>query len=279
MTYFFIGGCPRSGTTLVQSILCSDPATNPLIGEVGYLYHLVEAYHSAKLDFESQGRYFFNDFIDLKQFSTSLVQSFLNQLQKHYTDATDLVLKHPVLSRFFPDVYELLEENVKFIVVIRDPRDTISSLIQVGERMKQQGNKRHLTSLFTQRNMAEYLKFYQSIYAPAWNFKSDDFQSKTCYIKYEYLVCDPNSALQDLRNFTGLNLTPSDVEKVWKRNLVEHSQLQDAAQPFYSDLYGQPISQTRIQKYQQVLNADEIDFIEHQGLEIFKLFGYPLSFD
>ena len=59
MTVFLIGGCPRSGTTLLQNILCSVSSTNPAIGEVGYLYHLAEAYHSSKVDFESQGRYFF----------------------------------------------------------------------------------------------------------------------------------------------------------------------------------------------------------------------------
>ena len=42
MTYFFIGGCPRSGTTLLQNIICSNTKVNPLIGEVGYLYHLVK---------------------------------------------------------------------------------------------------------------------------------------------------------------------------------------------------------------------------------------------
>jgi|GEM_PF-4583676 hypothetical protein len=53
MIFLIIGSCLRH-------ILCSASSTNPPIGEVGYLYHLVEADYSSKVDFESQGQYFFN---------------------------------------------------------------------------------------------------------------------------------------------------------------------------------------------------------------------------
>lgn len=45
MTTFFIGGCMRTGTTLLSSILCSDATTNPVIGEVQYLTHMMHHYH------------------------------------------------------------------------------------------------------------------------------------------------------------------------------------------------------------------------------------------
>ncbi len=42
MNYVFIGGCMRTGTTLLQSILygdslCGDSATNPLIPEAALM--------------------------------------------------------------------------------------------------------------------------------------------------------------------------------------------------------------------------------------------------
>ena len=44
MNYVFIGGCARTGTTLMQSILCSDSATNPLIPEAQWLGRLLSMY-------------------------------------------------------------------------------------------------------------------------------------------------------------------------------------------------------------------------------------------
>ena len=41
MSYVFIGGCMRTGTTLLQSILCGDGATNPLIPEAQWLARLL----------------------------------------------------------------------------------------------------------------------------------------------------------------------------------------------------------------------------------------------
>ncbi|MGB3404471.1 MAG: sulfotransferase [Microcoleaceae cyanobacterium] len=276
MTVFLIGGCPRSGTTLLQNILCSVSSTNPAIGEVGYLYHLAEAYHSSKIDFESQGKYFFKDLAELRQFSITQVSAFLNQIHHQYPTKTHTVLKHPLLSRYFPDLFELIED-VKFLITIRDPRDTIASLIQVGERMQKQSQTRHLTPLFTQRNISEYLNFYLSAYVSAWNHPHPQFKQKICYLKYEYLVENPQAALKNLSQFTGLPLETINLQQDWQRNLVPHAQLKDAAQSFNSLLYNQGISRDRIRHYPQVLTPEEIQFLQTEGKNIFQQFNYPLT--
>ena len=81
MTYFFIGGCPRSGTTLLQNIICSNTKVNPLIGEIGYLYYLVNAYSTGKIDFESQTKYYFSYLAELRNFSAELVNKFLKYIR------------------------------------------------------------------------------------------------------------------------------------------------------------------------------------------------------
>ena len=278
MTVFLIGGCPRSGTTLLQNILCSVPSTNPAIGEVGYLYHLAEAYYGSKIDFESQGQYCFKNLAELRQFSMTQVAAFLNQIRSKHPNTTHLVLKHPLLSRYFPDLFELIED-VKFLITIRDPRDTIASLIQVGERMQQQQQTRHLTSLFTQRNMSDYLQFYLSAYVSAWNHSHPQFKQKTCYLKYEYLVENPQAAIKDLNQFTKLPLEAINLQQYWQQNLVPHAQLKDAAQSFDSPLYNQGISRDRIRHYPQVLTPEEIDFLEIEGQNVFQQFNYPISTD
>ncbi len=57
MSVFFVGGINRSGTTLFQSILCSDSDTNPLIHEASYLRSIVDAYISGQQKFDEHNKY------------------------------------------------------------------------------------------------------------------------------------------------------------------------------------------------------------------------------
>lgn len=273
MTYFFIGGCPRSGTTLLQNIICSDDTVNPLIGEAGYLYHLVNAYSIGKIDFESQSRYYFSDVAELQSFSTELVNKFLEHIRTIYANYTHIVLKYPLIAELFPDIYELVED-VKFLLIIRDPRDTIASLIDVGNKMVKQGENRHLTPMFVERNLSEFLEFYRRAYAASWNCNLADFQTKVGYIKYEYLVLNPQGAIQQLKNFTGLNFDSYNIFDKWQRNKINYSQLSDAEKPWYSELYDKGISPKSIGRYRQVLRDEEIKFIEREGADILRIFSY-----
>ncbi|MDE5082628.1 MAG: sulfotransferase [Trichodesmium sp. St18_bin1] len=273
MTYFFIGGCPRSGTTLLQNIICSNTKVNPLIGEIGYLYHLVNAYSTGKIDFESQSKYYFSDLEELRNLSAELVNKFLKHIWKRYTNTTHIVLKYPLMGELFPDIYELVED-VKFILIIRDPRDTIASLINVGNKMAIQGEYRHLTPMFTERKLSEFIEFYRRAYASSWNYKLVSFQTKVAYIKYEHLVLNPTVAIQELQDFTGLNLSSSIKDAKWQRSQINYSQLSDAEKPWYSELYGQGISSKSVGRYPQVLRQEEINFIKREGADIFRIFRY-----
>jgi 2-phosphoglycerate kinase len=51
-TIIFVGGAARSGTTLLQAILCSSPETNHLIPESVIFRTIVEAYMAVKRNAE-----------------------------------------------------------------------------------------------------------------------------------------------------------------------------------------------------------------------------------
>lgn len=44
----FVTGYPRSGTSLLHSLLCTSPATNPYVKECSWLTQLIEAYAYGK---------------------------------------------------------------------------------------------------------------------------------------------------------------------------------------------------------------------------------------
>ena len=60
------------------------------------------------------------------------------------------------MGALFPDIYQLVED-VQFRLIIRDPRDTIASLINVGNKMASLGETRHLTPMFTERKLSEFI--------------------------------------------------------------------------------------------------------------------------
>ncbi len=61
MSYFFVGGSQRSGTTALQSVLCADAETNPLIHEAAYFRGMVEAYRHGKPLLDRQAGHYFDE--------------------------------------------------------------------------------------------------------------------------------------------------------------------------------------------------------------------------
>ena len=77
MSFFFVGGSQRTGTYLLQSILCSDKTTNPIIREAVYLRSLVDQYTLQKANFDRFNKDYFSDFADFKSYSRASVNTFL----------------------------------------------------------------------------------------------------------------------------------------------------------------------------------------------------------
>ena len=108
MSVFFVGGVNRSGTTLLQSILCSDRSTNPLIHEASYLRSIVEAYVFGQQKFEEHNKYYFSSVEDMRDFTAGWAKSYLDKIRARYPESDHLVLKHPPLTPRFPAIFDLL---------------------------------------------------------------------------------------------------------------------------------------------------------------------------
>lgn len=273
MTTFFIGGSMRSGTALLTSILCSDPSTNPAIGEVQYLTQLMRAHLWGQAHFGSFLKDTFDDPADFEAFTGAWLADYLERTRKRWQPCQHLVLKNPELLQFFPELARLVEE-AKFFLVVRDPRDTVVSMRDVARKQREGGTDSSLTRLNDDaRGLA---RFYLGYYA---RFLRGDFsalQSRLFLVRYEDLVSETDQVVEQIRGFTDLPLAEYDPGSEWQRTTRDYEALRghQLHGPFTSALYGKAVSDSRIGLYREALSAAETAAVEQECQAIMRAFRY-----
>jgi hypothetical protein len=271
MAYFFVGGAPRSGGTLLTSILCADTTCNPLLRETHYLREQVQLYKRCKTYFkENEQRNYFADEDELCSFTREWVMALLEKIRARYAPIEHIVLKSFPLTFEFPELYELLPE-ARFLVTLRDPRDGIASQVVVGEKQAKAGKNVRFP-----RDMRQLVWEYQGLYSACVNSQDAAFKSRILYVKYEDLVGDAEKELARIRDFTGLSLADFDPARGWQSSQRDFQGVVEAGDPYTSPLYGQGMSKQRIHRYKDVLTRDEIRFIEQNAVQYFQHFGYTI---
>ncbi|MBW2194993.1 MAG: sulfotransferase, partial [Deltaproteobacteria bacterium] len=114
--------------TMLQTVLCSSPACNPMIGEAIFLRSIVENYSRSLGMFEQHSKYYFSDKEDLRSFCEKYLRDFINKTADRYNNPKHIVLKHPQLTPSFPQLHQLVTD-AKFLIIVRDPRDTVASAV------------------------------------------------------------------------------------------------------------------------------------------------------
>ncbi len=273
MTIFFIGGCMRSGTTLLNSILCSDPTTNPVIGEVQYLTQMMRHYHWGQRNHRLYLKDTFETPESFKSFTADWIGDYLRRTRERWQPCRHLVLKNPELVHFFPDLLELVE-GAKFFLTVRDPRDTIVSMRSVASKQRDQGISSTLTKM--NDDARQLSGYYQNYYVRLLRGDLDVLQSNLFLVRYEDLVTQPRTVVEQMRDFTGLALADYDPESEWQRNVEDYDRSRsdrDRA-PWTTDLHGKGVSSSRIGQFREALGAEDIAIIEEECQAMMRAFKY-----
>jgi LPS sulfotransferase NodH len=127
----FIVGCPRSGTTWLRNLLGSDPSIHT--GPESFLFarYIGSPLRSWQKDARGTRKIAMAEYMSDQEFLFALRQFMGNLLSPMIKDlGTDeiFVEKTPEHAFYMKEIYELLPK-CKFIHILRDGRDVVSSLL------------------------------------------------------------------------------------------------------------------------------------------------------
>ncbi len=264
MGTIFVGGFLRSGTTMLQSIICASDDCNPLIGEAIYLRGTIENYWRSVGMFDLHSRFYFSDKEDLRSFCEKQTREFIERTAARYGNPKFLVLKHPQLTRFFPQLHELVAE-AKFLVIVRDPRDIVAS----ASRAQSKGARE-----FGDANPVQLAHSLMRSYLSCLKCPTESFRHQTIYVTYERLVRSPLEVIKQLQNFTGINLADFNPNEDTPRSSQYFNVESETERPFHSELYGKAISTSRIGCYAETLTPQDVRAIEQICKPLMELFKY-----
>ena len=188
MQRIFVGGAIRTGTTLLQSIICSSPDTHPLIHECQYLTEQMQLLAKWRNNHTPFITHYFGTLENFHVFARNLVEQLLSIASEQVRPNRAIVLKSPHLSYYFGDLAEMLPD-ARFILCVRDPRDVIASMLDVAERQR---NKNEMSVLVDfGHDIEAFCRFFNQFYQPVFSALSADrhgLKGRLLFIKYEDLV-------------------------------------------------------------------------------------------
>ena len=161
---------------------------------------------------------------------------------------------------------------------MRDPRDVIASMIEVGKKLKAQGTATDaMARLFIGRNMDQLSQHVMSFYEPVFRNRASGLRERIHFLRYEDLVQEPDQQMQILRRFTGLKLAGIDPHAAPDTGKVDHDRGSEYQRAWKTDKDGKAIADGSIGRYRKVLDRKEVAAIEKNCRRLMTRFKYPTA--
>jgi hypothetical protein len=239
----FVGGAPRSGTTLLHALICTGQRVNDFVAECTYLTNLMTTHRDSVALFDVHGKYYFNDIDDLDRFHAGIVEKFVRRTWERLGRPEILSLKSPILTYYFHDLAKMIP-SAKFVISVRNSRDAVLSRVEV---------ERRRNNTVTEQDVFNACAEYNAIYTNILDHK-DAFSDRILYVAYSRLVRgnvehDRISAFVDQVN----------PQEIWHSSITDIRNHKD--NEWATDLLGEQISQASDERYRSVLDDAMLDRI------------------
>lgn len=270
--FIFVGGAPRSGTTLVQNMLNCHPE---ILGAPEFLNleRIVELRNRLRQGIDRGAIEAFASAPEVDRLTVQLIEDLLLPLADRH-GAPYLSEKTPSNALVFRELLELFPA-ARCIFVLRDPRAIIASMLEVGARAAAQG---HPTQPWT-RSLPAAIAYVQRYFRAA-RVAAAEAPGRVLALRYETLVTEPEAVTRALCGFLGLPWTAAMLTPAGRRHPGEQAIIRTA-------IWYDPASFRRdpdpagIDKWKERLSARQkaVITLAFAGMPEVSWAGYPLRRD
>jgi len=238
-----VAGAPRTGTHFLHALICTSEAANPFAPEYHYLYFLLEAYLKSLKVFDAAKSAGFESAEAFANYHFGLMSAAMTQAWSHLGCPANLVMKH---CHFTPVIQVMARhfETMKFVVIVRDARDSIASEVRAAR--KSNSNPTLLPMEMIESLIARYNLFYSTLISSAALLKQ-----RLLTLSYENLA--RGDGIAQLKEF--LTFEDIDPARLWHRATFDIGSYESFK--VHSNLWGKPVSDKNVGRYRETL-PDEV---------------------
>lgn len=255
----FVGGAPRSGTTLTRAILDAHPdiACGPELRAFPALARLYRETSATMGD--SFATHFDFGPEALRATFRNLIASFLEPLQRR-SGKRLVAEKTPANALFFRELFTLFPDS-RFVHVLRDPRDVVASLVRMDWRDARTGARLAITA--SVEGAAEGWVGHVTAARAARAAGAPVFD-----LAYENLIAEPVRALAALFSFLGVDFADAALahHKSFRAGAGENETSAAAV--------ARPINAGAVGRWRRDLSAAEVRAVERIAGPLLAECGY-----
>ncbi|MGW0651780.1 sulfotransferase family protein [Streptomyces umbrinus] len=268
MSFVFVGGSARSGTSLVQKLLVSHSA---IVGgpEFDHTTAIADLYRRMSEDWRLERQAFFYDGADaLAARFRAFYEGFFEPVRARKPHASLVSEKTPsnvlaadILLRLWPDAV--------FVNVVRDGRDVVLSHQDVSRRYRERGERN------PERDTTRTV-------CAAWNNCADayfdlldqpDLKDRVYLVEFEKLVSQPDAEVSSLFAFLGLE---AEERQMHPENISEQETGVVLEGAYFTEaLYRQPFNEAKTERWRHEMGPLHHAITTRRMRGNLLRFGYP----
>jgi hypothetical protein len=260
---YFVTGAPRTGTTILHALICTDESVNDYIAEISYFTALVRAFTVGWTTFDAHTyAYFSGDRQEFGRYHSQLLRAVLHDTWQHVGRPAKLALKDPALSRHTVALAQLLPGS-KYLLSIRDPRDAIASRVTVMRKSEPQ-------AVISEADILRFCKEFSGAYTPLID-APEIFNGRALVVPYEGL--SRSGDLTAVEAFMGITCRP---DRVWQSDLTDINGPANNNE-WRTAQYGRPLNPDSIGSYASVLTPQQVQIVLERCGPVMQRLGQPLA--